>query len=361
MTVYRRTFQGLRGIRTTLKQFDEKSLSQWQRDLLKERLRILTYYDENGKDQSATARHFNTSQPHVNKLVKLRLEGGLQALVPIRPGPKHKRGTKLSSEEKIRIETWAEKYPDWSHKKLAPYLKCIKEGVIYRYLKEKNLLVGDRCPGYFKKPDAATKWKIKRIRLPADYEHNMPGDLVALDSVIEYIGPHRKKLYFICAIDIATRIGIAIATNKHTSKEAAKVLKLMKQVLGVNIDAVLTDNGSEFLGDFHDACIKEKITHFFSRPRTPKDNAINERFNQTVQKGFYWRCDLTKPVEEINEKLAEWLIEYNCLRVHESLNMRPPVAEYFTTFYKVRLQSKIDVQVYPRLWNRTTSCTRPTL
>jgi transposase InsO family protein len=259
----------------------------------------------------------------------------------------------LSSEEKIRIETLAMNYPDWSHKKLAPYLKDTKEGVVYRYLKEKNLLVRNRCPGFFKKPDAATKWIIKRIRLPHDHEHNMPGDLVALDSMVEYIGPHRKKLYFICAIDIATRIGIAVATTKHTAKEAAKVLKLMKQVLGVSIDAVLTDNGSEFLGDFHDACKQEKILHFFSRPRTPKDNAINERFNQTVQKGFYWRCDLTKPVEEINEKLAEWLIEYNCLRVHESLNMRPPVAEYFTTFYKVRLQSQIDLEVYPRLWNRT--------
>ena len=162
-------------------------------------------------------------------------------------------------------------------------MKGIKPSTIYRYLKEKNLLVRDRCPGYFKKPNSVARWKIKRRKLPKDYEHDLPGDLVALDSITEYVGAHRKKLYFICGIDIATRIGIAVATTKHTAKEAAKVLRLMKGVLGIDIDAVLTDNGSEFLGDFHDACQKEKILHFFSRPRTPKDNAVNERFNQTVQ------------------------------------------------------------------------------
>ncbi|OGC81994.1 MAG: hypothetical protein A2V81_00005 [Candidatus Abawacabacteria bacterium RBG_16_42_10] len=354
MTVYRRIFFGLRGIRSVLKQYDESMLSQWQRDLLKERLTLLTWYDSHDHSLSATARYFTTSRSHVVKLVSLREKGGLHALIPKKPGPRKKRGTKLTPTEKLRIENLARAYPDWSHKKLTPYLGGLKAMTIYRYLVEKELRVRQRCPGYFKKPNTVSHWKIKRIRLPTDYEHTLPGDLVALDSMVEYVGPHRKKLYFICCIDLATRIGIAVASTHHTAREAAKVLQLMREVLQVPIEAVLTDNGSEFLGDFQEACIREHIINFFSRPRTPKDNAVNERFNQTVQRSFYWRCDLTQPVSEINTTLADWLIEYNCLRPHESLSMRPPVAHYFKTFYQVRLHSTIDTQVYPRLWNRTT-------
>ncbi|QQR55451.1 transposase [Candidatus Peregrinibacteria bacterium] len=99
------------------------------------------------------------------------------------------------------------------------------------------------------------------------------------------------------------------------------------------IKAVLTDNGSEFLAYFHKACQQQGIEHFFTRPRTPKDNAICERFNLTLQQHLYWRVDLTSPIYKINEVLADWLVEYNCLRPHESLNMRPPVAHYFHLFY----------------------------
>ena len=129
---------------------------------------------------------------------------------------------------------------------------------------------------------------------------NNPGDLVVLDSIVEFIGPNFKKLYFVCCTDIATRIAFAMATETHNSKVPRELLQKMEDILQTPIKAVLTDNGSEFLAYFHKACTDQKIEHFFTRPRTPKDNAIAERFNETLQQGFYWRCDLTQPVYLIN-------------------------------------------------------------
>jgi len=102
------------------------------------------------------------------------------------------------------------------------------------------------------------------------------------------------------------------------------------------------------LAYFHRACIEKNIEHFFSRPRTPKDNAVCERFNQTLQRGFYWRCDLEKTISEINQELLKWLIEYNIKRPHESLSFRPPCAVYFNKFYISRPQ-----EMCSRLLNRT--------
>ncbi|MBU1152016.1 DDE-type integrase/transposase/recombinase [Patescibacteria group bacterium] len=341
--------KGLKGIRNLLKQFNESVLTPWQRDLLRERLLILSWYDRNGRNKAATAKEFETSRGHIHKLVKARKEEGLGGLIPKTTGPLLKRGFELSSEEKLEIEKFAEMFPDWGHKKLHVFLHKHSKSTIYRYLSSKDMLVRNRCPGYHKKPKPRSAWRIERKRLPKDYPAEKPGDLVVLDSIVEFIGSNFQKVYFITCVDIATRIGFASVTKFHNSKAAKALLEKMEEVLQTNIKAVLTDNGGEFLAHFHKACKKQGIEHFFSRPRTPKDNAIAERFNLTLQRHLYWRVDLTSSVYKINEVLADWLIEYNCLRPHESLNMRPPAAQYFHLFYSPRSQG-----VYLKLWNRTS-------
>lgn len=341
--------KGLRGIRSVLKQFDESQLTEWQQDLLRERLLILSWYDRNGNNKAATAREFETSRSYIRKLVRIREEEGLGGLIPKITGPQWKRGFELTSEEKREIERYAHMFPDWGHRKLtAMFFPQHGETTVYRYLKKKELLVRDRCPGFHKKPKPRSAWKVKRKRLPKDYEVYKPGDLVVLDSIVEFIGPNFKKLYFITCLDLATRIGFALATDTLNSKEAEALFEKMEEILQVPIEAVLTDNGGEFLAHFHKACEDQGIEHFFTRPRTPKDNAFAERFNLSLQQHLYWRVDLTAPIHEINAILADWLIEYNCLRPHESLNMRPPAAHYFASFYTPR-NPKVDL----KLWNRT--------
>lgn len=349
MQLYHPT-KGLKGIRSILNQFNEAALTEWQRDILRERLLILRWYDLNGQNQVYTAKEFETSRSHVQKLVYTRKKEGLGGLIPKQPGPKQKRGSELLFSEKLEIERVAGWFPDWGHKKLKIFFPQHSASTVYRYLAQKELLVRNRCPAFHKKPTPRSAWKIKRIRLPEDYPVNQPGDLVVLDSIVEYIGPNFKKLYFVCCTDIATRISIAVATDHHSSVVAREVLKKMSYVLQTDIKAVLTDNGSEFLAYFQKACEDENIAHFFSRPRTPKDNPVAERFNKSLQQGFYWRCDLTQPLHLINEALASWLIEFNTLRPHESLSMRPPAAVYFSLFYKHRLHTQ---GVHLKLWNRT--------
>lgn len=348
MQVYFKAY-GIRGIRRVLKQFDEAELSEYRRDILHHRLRIIEFWRTNGKNISLTARQFHTSRSHVRRLVQTKEKEGLGGLLPMSTGPKYKRGDQLSSDQRCEIEKYARLFPDWGHRKLKMFLES-SESTIYRYLKRKEQLVRNRCPGYFKKPTPRSGWRIERKKLPKDFGIEKPGDLIVLDSIVEYVGPNFKKLYFVTCEDLATRIGIAIAVSSHSSLPAKKLLEAMEYVLQTKIKAVLTDNGSEFLAHFHKACVDHGIEHFFTRPRTPKDNAACERFNQTLQRNFYWRTNLAKPVHEINADLTEWLIEYNILRPHETLYMRTPAAYYFTKFYIPRNHQGVDL----RLWNRTS-------
>lgn len=84
---------------------------------------------------------------------------------------------------------------------------------------------------------------------------------------------------FMTALDLVSRIGLTIATTSHSSLPPQRLLQAMEYVLQIKIKAILTDNGSEFLAHFHKACVEHGIEHFFTRPRTPKDNAACERFN----------------------------------------------------------------------------------
>ena len=59
---------------------------------------------------------------------------------------------------------------------------------------------------------------------------------------------------------------------------------------GVPTDApgqnLLTDNGSEYQGEFDEYLKREGIVHCYTYPRCPKMNALSERFNCTVQEEF---------------------------------------------------------------------------
>ena len=164
MQVYFKAY-GIRGIRRVLKQFDEAELSQYQRDILHHRLQIIEFWRTNGKNVSLTARQFHTSKSHVGRLLRAKEKEGLGGLIPISSGPKYKRGYQLSYEQRCEIERYADLFLDWGHKKLKIFLSS-SESTIYRYLKRKDKLVRNRCPGFFKKPTPRNGWRIERKKLP---------------------------------------------------------------------------------------------------------------------------------------------------------------------------------------------------
>ena len=92
------------------------------------------------------------------------------------------------------------------------------------------------------------------------------------------------------------------------------------------IENIQTDNGSEFEKYFRHSCQKLNLNRYYSRPRTPKDNPVNERFNRTLQEEFVNLGNFDPDVVEFNKNLTEWLIEYNFYRPHDSLNNETPIS-----------------------------------
>jgi len=158
--------------------------------------------------------------------------------------------------------------------------------------------------------------RTKALRKPKGLIARYPGHVVAFDTFEEHVNGTRR--YVITFIDLYTRFGFAFATSSHASKAAADFFALCQSVFPFPFTFVLTDNGSEFKKHFSASLLDLHLTHYHTRPRTPKQNAHSERFNRTVQEEFanYHRRDLWMDIESFNRKLFAWLFWYNSERVH---------------------------------------------
>jgi len=106
--------------------------------------------------------------------------------------------------------------------------------------------------------------------------------------------------------------------------------EFLKQILtqvDYPIHTIQTDNGSEFKG-FFDKAIQDlgKIKHLWSYPRSPKTNGYVERFNWTIQDEFIdYQIDIaTYNIKRFDQKFEAWLLYYNTIRPHQSLNYMTP-------------------------------------
>ena len=100
---------------------------------------------------------------------------------------------------------------------------------------------------------------------------------------------------------------------------------------------MLKDNGSEFLKDFQKTLEENGITHYFAYPRRPKMNSHCERFNRTLEEMFIvvYEDLLCSNLNAFNEKLAQWLIKYNTIIPHHSVELLSPI-QWLTTEYEMR-------------------------
>jgi len=110
-----------------------------------------------------------------------------------------------------------------------------------------------------------------------------------------------------------------------SSFNARNFLHRLLYLVSTTIEIIQTDNGSEFAKLFEEACSKLKIPHYFSRVKTPKDNAIDERFNKTLKEELIQLGNFTPDPLLFNQRSSEWLVEHDSNRLHQSLDYLSPI------------------------------------
>ncbi len=182
-------------------------------------------------------------------------------------------------------------------------------------------------------------YSISRIRASFELKDKYPGSLIQIDTKHLYI--LGRRFYLFVAIDCKTRIGFIHTYRTGSSMNAADFLLKAIKFFPFKIQAINTDNGSEYLLNFHKLCTSLGITHYFSYPHTPKMNSRAERLIQTATYEFFnWQDDLVDDISEINLRCDIFNEKYNTRRYHQSLGYKTPM-QYLQT-----LQEKKGDKLY---------------
>jgi transposase InsO family protein len=151
-----------------------------------------------------------------------------------------------------------------------------------------------------------------------------PGHIVALDTF--YVGSLKGvgRIYQMSGIDLCSRYGWA---KLYLFKDQAASTDFVENTLvpkffhnGVEIESVLSDNGTEFTGSKFQRMLGDyDIKHHRIPPGKPVFNAFCERFQRIVLEEFYqvaFRKQFFRSLEELQSKLDEYLVYYNFKRIH---------------------------------------------
>lgn len=301
----------------------------------KERQKILIFWEKHGLEATLDAFPVKRRTLYNWKARLKAAEGKPEGLNPQSRIPQTKRKRVWDTLILEEIRRIREERPNLGAQKLYPLLAdfcdihslaCPKPVTIERLIKDMGglRLVPQRITGTGRvKPQK----RQLALRKPKDLRAEYPGHIMALDTVEKQ--RNGKRMYIITAIDLYTRTAFAIGTKSHGSQTTAHFFSLCMQLFPYPVTHVLTDNGSEFKKYFRELLTEAKLTHYHTKPRTPKMNAHCESFNGTIQAEFVDFCVdlLFSDISTFNEKLREYLIFYNTKRVHYAfLNKLTPFA-----------------------------------
>ena len=290
----------------------------------KRRMTVVKWFQEHDRRLRLTGRHFGFSPDTVSRWVNGYEQYGLGGLETGSRRPKNVRQPQTPPHVTQRILELREENPGCGREKLhrlllAEGMSISPKGVdrVIARLKARGVL---REPLRLRKPP---KPHLKRLRRPHDLSVEEPGALVQMDSKYVQL-PNGKTVYQFGAIDCFTRKRVIDLAPSLTSEEGARFLHKVISGFPFSIQAIQSDGGAEFLGDFTKTVTELQLTHYFNRPYYPQGNGRIERSFRTDDDEFYHVYDLPADFGGLRAALLAWNHRYESWRLHQALDYLTP-------------------------------------
>jgi transposase InsO family protein len=280
---------------------------------------------------SKACRAFNVSRTTFYKIKEHFIKTG--SLVP-RQRRKPRMPNEISLSKKKLLLQMVKEHPAWGPTRYAYEFRqkgiSIVQSCVWYHLKRFDLNRRFKRLVYLEqlklKDQPLTERSLRQIRTEChEIKHGLwPGHIVALDTF--YVGNLKGvgRLYQITSLDLCSRFGWA---KLYTNKEQTSSIDFVENTLipkffhnNVELESVLTDNGSEFTGSkFQQMLVDYDIQHHRIPKGKPLCNGYCERFQRTIYEELYQRAFRTKfykTLEALQEDLNRYLVYYNFKRPH---------------------------------------------
>lgn len=201
-------------------------------------------------------------------------------------------------------------------------------GRIINYLKDKKIIQRSifahrtKRKRNFNKHANPLKFKI--------YKEMIMGERVQIDHMTVTKNGIRFKHFQ--AWERKSKTLVAQVYSRARSSDAKKFLQHLLKTAPYKVLSIQVDGGSEFMGDFEEACAELRIPLYVLPPATPKYNGGVERANKTLREEFYANPNLlADSLGEMRFELQKAIKKYNEYRPHSALNGLTP-SEYISTY-----------------------------
>jgi len=305
------------------------SLHHFEQDkVAQQRLKIIQFYETYGA--AATQEAFGVSRQVIHTWKKRldKARGHLLALTPKSTRPKRTRIMQTDWRVVQFIRTVRDEHPGLGKEKIKPLLDayCREQGLqpisvstIGKVIHRRQLTRVKGTKAQKRRKSGQKRERLRYAPKPTELGHLQ---LDTIERVYEGV-----KLYFFSAIDLQSKFSFSLPYARCDSRNTVDFFDKFRQVYPVQpIRVVQSDNGSEFLGAFEDHLRNLQLKQVFSYPRCPKINGCIERYQRTLQEEFVEVYeDLFFDLPRLHRALADYLVFYNCQRVHHALNLQTPM------------------------------------
>lgn len=297
------------------------------------RLAWINWYFSHGKNAELTCRHFGISKSLFYRWKNRFNPQNLKTL---------EFDTKLCTPHHLREMTtpsWILKriydirLHDLEKSKYEIHEELLREGITISYKviqKVINRHIELKNTTHTRHLKKHRNYSIARIKAAYELKDKDLGSLVQIDT--KYLYVLGRRFYLFVAIDCKSRYAFIWAYASCNSTNAADFLTKVIDYFPFPILAINTDNGPEYLLNFHKRCEELGITHYFNTPHTPTMNSRAERLIQTAEYEFFnYQYDLLPNLKDINSRCELFNDKYNNRRFHQAIHYKTPF-EYVTNY-----------------------------
>jgi len=298
-------------------------------ELSKEALKRLIWIDwyfSHGKNAELTCRHFGISKSVFYRWLNRFDERNLRSLEFDTKTRRPKKVREMTTNPSVLKRIYDIRIGDPEKSKWEVHEELKRKGILVAHNVIQKVI--NRHPElsniqHKKKVDKHKNHKIARIKAAIELREKALGSLVQVDTKYFYV--LGRKFYIFSAIDCKSRYGFIYCYRCISSASGKDFIRHVREYFPFPISAINTDNGSEYLLEFHKEIVSWGIPHFFTDPHCPKQNGRVERFHQTAEYEYFnYQEDLLDDLEMINQKCMEFNTKYNTKRFHRSLGYKTP-------------------------------------
>jgi putative transposase len=290
----------------------------------KRRMAIIGWYQGHERKVRLTARHFGFSPDTISRWARAYGQYGPAGLETGSRRPRNVRQSQTPPHISQRILELREENPGCGREKLHRLL--LMEGFAISPKSIDRVIARLKARGELREPALqrrSPKPHLKRLRRPHDLSVQEPGALIQMDSKYVQL-PNGKTVFQFGAIDCFTRKRVVDLAPSLTSEEGARFLRQVISGFPFPVQAIQSDGGPEFLGDFIKAAAELRLTHYFNRPYYPQGNGRIERSFRTDDDEFYHVDELPADFGGLKDALLAWNHRYQSWRLHQALGYLTP-------------------------------------